>query len=125
MKYVYQFGIILGVTIAGEILNYLIPLPIPASIYGLLIMLICLMTHRIKLDKVKETADFLLKIMPMMFIPATVGIIAIWDTISYIIIPLIIITVLTTFIVMIVTGKVTEFVILKSKDKKRRDERYE
>jgi holin-like protein len=118
MKYIYQFGIILAVTIAGEILNNIIPLPIPASIYGLLIMLFCLMAHIIKPEKIKETSEFLLKIMPMMFIPATVGIIAIWESISMIVLPLIIITVVTTIIVMVVTGKVTEYVIIKTKDRK-------
>ncbi len=111
MKYFRQFGIILAVTFIGEILKYIIPLPIPASIYGLILMLIILKTKIISLEQVKETGTFLIEIMPLMFIPAAVGLLVSWDVLKNIWIPVIIITILTTVIVMIVTGKVTQFMI--------------
>ena len=111
MKYFRQFGIILAVTFIGEILKYIIPLPIPASIYGLILMLIILKTKIISLEQVKETGTFLIEIMPLMFIPAAVGLLVSWDVLKDICIPIIIITILTTVIVMIVTGKVTQFII--------------
>ena len=58
MKYMKQFGIILGVTCAGEIIKYFVPLPVPGSIYGLLLMLIFLMSGIIKLEQVKERQNF-------------------------------------------------------------------
>ena len=73
MKLLYQFGVILAVTFVGELLYALLPLPIPASIYGLIVMLICLGTKVVKLSQVKIAADFLIDIMPPMFIPAAVG----------------------------------------------------
>ena len=111
MKYFRQFGIILAVTFIGEILKYIIPLPIPASIYGLILMLIILKTKIISLEQVNETGTFLIEIMPLMFIPAAVGLLVSWDVLKNIWIPVIIITILTTVIVMIVTGKVTQFMI--------------
>jgi len=111
MKYFRQFGIILAVTFIGEILKYIIPLPIPASICGLILMLIILKTKIISLEQVKETGTFLIEIMPLMFIPAAVGLLVSWDVLKDICIPVIIITILTTVIVMIVTGKVTQFMI--------------
>lgn len=111
MKYVYQFGVIIGVSFLGEILNTFIPLPIPASIYGLLIMLFCLTTGIIKLEKIKETSNFLLNIMSIMFLPACVGIITIWDKIADILLPITVITCGTTIFVMVVTGKVTEYIM--------------
>ena len=45
MKYVRQFWIILLISAMGEALHVLIPLPVPASVYGLVIMLIALGTH--------------------------------------------------------------------------------
>ena len=60
MKYLKQFGIILGLSLLGELLNYLIPLPVPASIYGLVLMFLCLHFKVIKLGDVKETAVFLM-----------------------------------------------------------------
>ncbi|WP_346869943.1 CidA/LrgA family protein [Clostridium sp. UBA5119] len=111
MKYFRQFAIILAVTFIGEILKYIIPLPIPASIYGLILMLIVLKVKIISLEQVKETGTFLIEIMPLMFIPAAVGLLVSWDVLKDICIPVIIITILTTVIVMIVTGKVTQFMI--------------
>lgn len=109
MRYIKQFAIILAVTCVGEILKYFIPLPIPASIYGLVLMLVLLMTRRVRLESVKETAEFLIEIMPMMFIPAAVGLLVSWEQLRPILIPVVAITVVSTFVVMIVTGKVTDF----------------
>ncbi|MEW8992988.1 CidA/LrgA family protein [Clostridium sp.] len=111
MKYVRQFGIILSITFIGEILKYIIPLPIPASIYGLILMLLILKSKIISLDQVKETGTFLIEIMPLMFIPAAVGLLVSWESLKDIYIPIIIITILTTVIVMTVTGKVTQLMI--------------
>lgn len=58
MKYVRQFWIILLISAMGEALHVLIPLPVPASVYGLVIMLIALGTHIIRLEQVKEAAEF-------------------------------------------------------------------
>ena len=73
MKYIKQFGIILIFSFAGELLNYLIPLPIPASIYGIILLFLCLEVKLIPLDKVEEISRFMIEIMPLMFIPAAVG----------------------------------------------------
>ena len=73
MKYIRQFFIILLFCFLGEFLKYLIPLPIPTSIYGLILMLTALLTGILKVDQVDETAVFLIDIMPVMFIPAGVG----------------------------------------------------
>ena len=59
MKYVKQFSIILGISFLAELLEILIPLPIAASVYGLVIMLVGLITKLIPLEKVETAADFL------------------------------------------------------------------
>ena len=115
MKLFYQLGIILFVTFLGEALHALLPLPIPASIYGLVLMLVFLMTKVIKLEQVKLAGDLLLEIMPPMFIPAAVGLILVWDELIKVLIPIAMITVLTTVIVMAVTGLVAQAVIRKKK----------
>lgn len=115
MKYLKQFLIIMLVSCIGEILNHFIPLPIPASIYGLVLMLILLISKVLPLDAVKETAEFLINIMPVMFIPAAVGLIAFWEQLQPIIIPVIVITVISTILVILSAGKITDLV-LKGKD---------
>ena len=111
MQYMRQFGIILGVTCAGELIKYFVPLPIPGSIYGLILMLILLMTGVIKLHQVKDVAECLVEIMPLMFIPAGVGLLTSWTQLEGILVPVLLITVVTTFVVMIISGKVTDFLL--------------
>ena len=115
MKYMRQFGIILGVTCAGELLKYFLPLPIPGSIYGLLLMFILLFAKVIKVEQVKDVGEFLIEIMPLMFIPAGVGLMTSWETLKPICFPVLVITVLTTVFVMVVTGRVTQFVIRRER----------
>ena len=115
MKLLYQFGIILGMSFFGEVLYALVPLPIPASIYGLVLMLVCLGTKVIKLSQVKIAADFLIDIMPPMFIPAAVGIVVVWADLQEILVPVLVITVVSTIVVMVCTGKVSQAVIRAKK----------
>ena len=111
MKYLKQFGIILMITALGEILRYLLPLPIPASIYGLLLMLFFLCTKIIKLEDVKSAADFLVAIMPVMFIPSAAGLIDSWEEFQPILLPGLATTLLSTLFVLLVTGKTADFLL--------------
>ncbi len=117
MKYLKQFLIILAISFIGEILKYIVPLPIPASIYGMVIMFICLQTKILKLDDVKSVGKFLIEIMPVMFIPAGVGLLTAWGILKPVCVPIILITVITTVVVMIVTGRVTQAVIRMDRKK--------
>ena len=73
MKWMKQFGIILLVSFVGEVLEKWIPLPIPASIYGIILLFLCLKLRIIPHESVHETGKFLIEIMPLLFIPAAVG----------------------------------------------------
>lgn len=122
MKYLRQLLIILIFSFAGEVLHYLVPIQIPASIYGLVLLFIGLMTGLIQLSQVQETAKFLIEIMPMMFIPAGVGLLESWGVLKPILVPVILILVVSTVFVMGVSGLVTQGVmhIGKSHGKKEK-----
>lgn len=111
MKYIHQFFIIIAVTFLGEVCYRLLPFPIPASIYGLLLMLLFLRTGLIPVEKIKDTAQFLLKIMPVMFIPAGAGLIAAWKDLSVILVPVMAVILLTTGTVMAAAGKTTQWMM--------------
>ena len=117
----WVFGIILAISFIGEIMNYLIPLPVPASIYGLVLMLLCLHFGIVHIDSVKDSGKFLIEIMPLMFIPAAVGLIESWKTIGSKIGTYLIITVLSTIFVMIVAGHTTQAFIRFSKSKNNQE----
>ena len=114
MKHVQQFSIILLISVIGELLKTFLPLPVPASVYGLIIMLVALLTGILKLDQVKGAADFLVEIMPV-FVPAGAGLITAWSSLKPICVPVLIMTFISTVIVMVVTGKVTQGVIRMGK----------
>ena len=121
MEYLKQFTIILAVTCVGEIMKMVIPLPIPGSIYGLVLMLGLLISGKLRIERVEKAAKFLVEIMPVMFIPAAVGLMSSWDRLQPILLPVSVITVVSTVLVMAVTGRVTDFMIVRKKrgDKKR------
>jgi len=73
MKYIRQFTIFVAACFIGEIFHRIIPLPIPGSIYGLVLMFLALEFKIMQLDKVEEVSNYLLEIMPLLFVPSTVG----------------------------------------------------
>lgn len=120
MKIIGQLFIILLISFAGELLNTLLPLPIPASIYGI-ILLFCLLEFKIlPLKAVKETGDFLVSIMQLMFIPAAVGLLEAWDVIRPNWPAYILITLISTFAVLFISGRVTQAVIRRVRAKEER-----
>ena len=101
-------------------MNRLIPLPVPASIYGMIILFTALCTGIMKLSAVRETGKFLIYIMPMMFIPATVGLLESWSTMQEFLTAIIVISLISTVIVMAVTGRITQWIInIRSKEDKQ------
>ena len=119
MKYLKQFLIILAISFIGEILNRFMPLPVPASIYGIVIMFFCLLTGIIKLNQVKDAADFLIAIMPVMFIPAGVGLIDSYGIIKDSLLAYAVVTFISTVAVMAVSGIITQCVIKAERGKRK------
>lgn len=111
MKYLKESAVIFGITLVGEVLNRGLSLPIPAGVYGLFLMLILLCSGIIKLKDVETTGDFLLEIMPILFVPAAVGLMESYGVMREILMPLVVICLVSTVAVMVVTGKVTEIIL--------------
>lgn len=121
MKHLSQITIIAALSLAGELLSYLIPLPIPGSIYGLILMLILLILKVIRLPQVKEVSDWLLSLMPVMFVGPTVALIVTFDEYKNFLLPLLIVATVTTVIVMAVSGCTAQALITRSERKEDRD----
>ena len=111
MKYIRQFLIILIISFIGEILHFVVPFPIPASIYGIIILFLCLQLKIITLDKIKDVGNFLIQIMPIMFVPAAVELLDSWHMISANAFKYSIIIIFSTIAVMVVSGHMTQFVL--------------
>ncbi len=119
MNYLKQFTIILGVCLLGEVLRYVLPLPVPASVYGLVLMLVFLLTGLVKLDQVENAADFLIGIMSPMFIPAAVGLMDQFSALRAILLPFLVINFVGLVITLGVTGRVTQLVLKREKKERK------
>ena len=121
MKYVKQFSIIIAVSFVGEILSYFIPLPIPASIWGVILMLVLLITRIVPLGAVRDAAKFLVSLMQIMFIPAAVGLLTSLDALRSAWLPILLSILVVTPIVFFCSGKTTD-VFISRKEEKKEDE---
>ena len=115
MKFIRQFLIIILISFAGELLHAILPLPVPASIYGLLILLAGLQTKVIPLKAVDEAGGFLIEMM--LFIPAGVGLMVSWGDLKPVLVPIMVTIVVTTVLVMGVSGRTAQFVLKKEEKK--------
>lgn len=107
---------IFGFSLAGELAHHLLPLPVPASIYGLLGLLAALKAGWLHPAKVERTADFLVEIMPLLFVPAGVGLVASWEDLRPVLVPVLLITLVSTVLVFGVTGVVAQRLLDRKKE---------
>lgn len=108
MKYLSQFCIILGFTLTGEALQRLLPLPIPASVYGLVLLFTALCTGIVKVPQVKETGVFLTSILPLLFVAPTVGIVEHWGLIRPNLLPIALLLIGSTVLTFAICGLTTK-----------------
>ena len=113
MKYITQLLYILLSTGLGELLEYLIPLPIPAAIYGLVLLLIALCTGILKAEKISDVARFLINIMPLFFVAPGVNILRYWGIIRSEVVAICVVTVVSTLVVFAVSGLITQLLLKK------------
>lgn len=123
MKYIKELMIIILFSFIGEILNYIIPLPIPTSIYGMILLFIALQTKIIKIEQVEKTAEFLLSIMLIFFVPASVGIMDTFFKYKSNMLQIVTIVIVSTIAVMITTGVVSKLVINFKKNKRKQNKK--
>ena len=108
VKYIFQFARITAFCLVGEVLAAVLPLPIPASVYGLLLMVAALKTGVLKLDQVRETGLFLTGIFPLLFVPAAAGVVELGSQLMDLLLPAVLAIVPITALVMAVTGMVAQ-----------------
>lgn len=121
MKYLFQFLIIVAISFMGELLHYFIALPIPASIYGIILLFAALQLGWIKVRQIREVSTWLIAIMPALFIPSAVGLVKSWDILSQSLVKYSVVTFVSTFVVMGLAGLATQYVIRQSKNKEAKE----
>ena len=107
-KYLFQFARILAFCFLGEILHAVLPLPIPASIYGLILLLLALRFGIVRLEQVKEVGLFLTGIFPLLFVPAAAGVMELWAEMGDMLLPILISIIPVTVLVLASAGRTTQ-----------------
>ena len=118
MKYLKQFMVIMIFSLIGEICNLLIPLPVPASIYGMLLLFLALLTGVVKLEQVEGAGSFCLAVMPVFFVGPTMKLMVDYKVVANVFVPYVIICVISTFVTLLSCGLTAQFVIRRQKKEK-------
>lgn len=98
----------MGFTLAGEALQRLLPLPIPASVWGLVLLFTALCLGIVKLEQVKDVGSFLTSILPILFVAPTVGIVEYWNLLSGKILPLVLLIIGSTVLTFGIAGRTVQ-----------------
>ena len=107
MKYVHQLGIILAFSLLGELLSALVPFPVPAAIWGMVLLLLALLCRILRVEAVRETGRFLVSILPLLFVVPTVGLVDCFDLVANNWVPILVILVVGTVVTFGVSGGLT------------------
>ena len=110
MKFFRESILLLSIYFAGEILSKLLNLPIPGSIVGMILLFVLLTSNIIKVEKVENLANFFLDHLAFFFIPASVGLMTSFASLKGSIFKIILLCILTTIIVIAVTGITVQFI---------------
>lgn len=92
----------------GAAVKAVVPLPIPASMFGLILLLIALALKIVKLEWVEQGANWLLAELLLFFVPSAVGIVNYDEILNWQGIKTVLLIGLSTFIVMAATGYTAE-----------------
>ncbi|MCI6988836.1 MAG: CidA/LrgA family protein [Campylobacter sp.] len=126
MKYLEQISIIFGISFIAELMAYFIPINMPGSIYGLVLMFLGLYFRVIKVSQVRNVSSFFIEIMPIIFIPAGVGLMDNYAPLLKNIIPISVIVLVSTVAIMVVSAHIVQQIYKYSviKAKKRLHDKF-
>lgn len=113
--YLKQSALIFGFSLLGEALNRLIPLPIPAAVYGLVLLFAALCLKLVKVEQISKVSDFLLTILPILFVSPAVNLLESWNILAPQVIPIALLVVSSTILVFAIAGVISQLFCGKEK----------
>lgn len=111
-----QLAILFGCLAVGELLIYLTHIPLPSSIIGMLLLTLLLKLKIIRLEWVRSISEFLVSNIGFFFVPPGVAVMLYFDVIKAEFVPIVAASVISTVLVLVVTGWVHQC-YGKAKDK--------
>lgn len=122
MRYVIQLFIIICFSFAGELAHKVLPFPIPASIYGIVLLFVALELKWITVKQIREVSTTLIISMPVMFVPPAVGLVNSWEDIRQNWHEYLLITFTSTFLVMAIAGWTTQIIIWRRRRNRQKND---
>ena len=117
LKILYPFSVILSLSFLGELLNHLLPLPIPASVYGLLLLFLSLKLNIVKLEKIESLGNAMISLLPILFVPPVVNLLACWEVVQQNLLAIAAIVLLSTILVFGISGKISQLIMDRKGEK--------
>lgn len=87
MKLLTQIGIVFGICWLSQCIEKVLPFSFPASVIGLILLLLLLLAKAVRVEHIRELSDFLLGNLPFFFLPAVVSIMNYADVIRANLVP--------------------------------------
>lgn len=116
VTYLKQSAIIFGFSLLGEALNRLLPLPIPAAVYGLVLLFAALCLKIVKVEQIDKVSDFLLTILPILFVSPAVNLLESWGIVAPHVVTIALLVLSSTILVFAVAGVISQLICGKEKD---------
>ena len=117
MKHIYPFTVIMAFTFLGELLNHFLPFPIPASVYGLVLLFLALRMKIVKAEKIEALGSSMVSLLPLLFVPPIVNLLDCWDVVKANLLPILVIVLTSTVLVFGISGKLTQIIMDRKGDK--------
>lgn len=114
--YLKQSALLFGFTLLGEALHRLLPLPIPAAVYGLVLLFVALCLKIVKVEQINKVCDFLLTILPILFVSPAVNLLESWGIVAPHVIPIALLVLSSTVLVFVVAGLISQLFCRKEGD---------
>lgn len=111
MKYLKQLAYICLLCVAGQMVSTLFGGAVPGNVLAMLILFVLLVSQRIRIGCIEETADYLLANMAILFLPATVSIFFQSETFAQNLVKLVAVCILTTVLTSLSAGFTVTYVI--------------
>ena len=121
MKFIKQMCLVLLFSFLGELCRFLIPYPIPASIYGMVLMAAALGLKLFRPEDVHDVGSFLTSFLPVLFVVPLVNLMDCWDQLRDNLLPLLVIIIVSTIVVFAISGMLTQMLMNARKKKGEAD----
>jgi holin-like protein len=108
-----EFCILAGLYLLGEFISSSLGLFVPGNLVGMLLLTLLLFSGFLKVNQIERMADYLLKHLILLFVPAGVGIMVYADSLSGDAAKIIFIVLLSTVLVIGLTGRIVDLVIFR------------